>query len=904
MKLSYGLFVLSLTLPASPSEAFPSATRYRSSIRHEHKSALFMEVNNNKDNTKRTSSFFRSISPSKLLKPMSLGLLLSISTSVLHNQPAEASAPVMAVPIQEMPNPETMALNKVRDQINARERAEMEAYNRKARLVEQEHGEAARDEFEREYQAAKQAAADAKTEGLRVLRMELLSQGICPWVDPEGYRQVFLYKNGMDLATVPGTKYYGNQQFELRKDKRAFSVEKKANRDMIKLIVEDCRNKGLDVVEYFEQHQDRTAQILSYPRIIALQKLQAFQTNVELYGETEVPKVGTLSVLEQQAADPGRVERLEQEAARKVKDAEDKTKADARDKVNEEKASAKAAKELIKAKAKAAKEQLKAEKSAELQKSKDATKAATAAAAAGALAAAKAAGDVAAASVDPTMQAGFDAMSSPVSSEAVLEGVDIESEIFEADFVAPEVAAPTHKATKEAVDKKKLPIVPTTTFLMAVGGGAFVLSKSRQQAAADEEERQRQFKLIMGISEKEDKDKKKKFKKAAPPSFDLDDLDDDTPKPSSNAISPSLDDSDDIVNPFKRPSPSQPVAPATKPIVPAVPESIPDIPKKKKGGIRSMFTKKTGNTRESDLSVLVSPGAQAPELATLLAKLLSFGAPGRFPQVDRLPGAMPVEEFDLDEAKSLLVEECEAAGLSKEGGAEIFANVVNCMLIDIVDLASAALKEDAMVTFDAMNVVIDFMNHAASLYDAVAEDVIITPVTYGGTLAKPKLEQMYGSYAFSAMLKMEDGSMEDRIDLLRNVFDINEKKAEGIVMKATQKNMMEMMKNPERMEDLEKLMGGMLGQEGMAGLEGLMGGGGENGGEPNLEQLKEMLTQLKIMKDAGTIPPEELQTVRQQFKESFGSSIDEIVSQATNDKDAMTDGDRELLDLMKDILEV
>jgi hypothetical protein len=96
-------------------------------------------------------------------------------------------------------------------------------------------------------------------------------------------------------------------------------------------------------------------------------------------------------------------------------------------------------------------------------------------------------------------------------------------------------------------------------------------------------------------------------------------------------------------------------------------------------------------------------------------------------------------------------------------------------------------------------------------------------------------------------------------------------------------------------------MGGMMGGEGMEGLEGLLGG--DNGEGPNLEQLKEMLTQLKIMKDAGTIPPEELATVRQQFKEAFGSGIDEIVSQAATDKDAMSSADLELLDLMKEILE-
>jgi hypothetical protein len=175
--------------------------------------------------------------------------------------------------------------------------------------------------------------------------------------------------------------------------------------------------------------------------------------------------------------------------------------------------------------------------------------------------------------------------------------------------------------------------------------------------------------------------------------------------------------------------------------------------------------------------------------------------------------------------------------------------------------------------------------------------VKITPVTYGGTLGKGKLEQMYGIYAAQGFMKMEEG-IDDRVDLLRNVFSIPEKKAEGIIMKSTQKAMMKMLQSPEGMEEMQQMMGGM-GLEGMGDMAGMMGG--EEG--PNLEQLKETLTQLKTMKDSGAIPPEELATVRRQFKDAFGSSIDDIAKQAEEDPDAMSDADSELLQLVKEILE-
>jgi hypothetical protein len=98
--------------------------------------------------------------------------------------------------------------------------------------------------------------------------------------------------------------------------------------------------------------------------------------------------------------------------------------------------------------------------------------------------------------------------------------------------------------------------------------------------------------------------------------------------------------------------------------------------------------------------------------------------------------------------------------LTVEQSAEIFANFVNCMLIEIVDLVSTSLKEDDdKVTIDAINIVVDFMNHAASLYTSIAEGVTIKPVIYGGDLSKSKLEQMFSTYASSSMLNPGSLSM-------------------------------------------------------------------------------------------------------------------------------------------------
>jgi hypothetical protein len=85
---------------------------------------------------------------------------------------------------------------------------------------------------------------------------------------------------------------------------------------------------------------------------------------------------------------------------------------------------------------------------------------------------------------------------------------------------------------------------------------------------------------------------------------------------------------------------------------------------------------------------------------------------------------MPFDEFDLEKAKEMLIETRSHLDLSDEKSAEVFANVVNCMIIDIVDLASGALKAkeaDDKLAVDAINVVMEFCDHAASLFDAVAK---------------------------------------------------------------------------------------------------------------------------------------------------------------------------------------
>lgn len=764
-------------------------------------------------------------------------LTLASSALVATPQRAQASAPVMAMPKAEARDPLTDALEIHQRKMQAQAQTELRDYNAQARKIEATEGAAAREAFEVEYKANKEMEAQQRLDRIKKLKYDLLDQGICPFTDLEGQRRVFEAEKGIDPAKVPGTRFYVEKEFEEKRPQKSYAFLRQHNREMVKAMVEDMKNRGMDPLEYFEKHQDKTNSILDLPAAQAAVFAARYKENLQMYGQITPPKEGEMSAKEKMAlhgnnasTDKAEAKRLKAEAKAQVA----AEKAAAKQKANEEKAK-------VKAEAQAAKEAAK--------KEREAAKAAIAAAVA--------------AEVSQTVatEMATSAVTESMSSSPSLADTESAVEEVSSDHMAGVDVQSKPMNALEKKSSKRLPILPVSGVIVAVGGGGYALKLMRDKAAADEEERQRQFRLLMGGME-------------------------DSSRLSAPALEEVETDLSDITFEEER----------TKPIENV--EQVDTVPKKKKRlGVKSVFGKKK-NERETDINELVTGDAKAPVFAKLLAKILTYGAPGRFPGVVVLPGGMPMAEFDVDTACNMLTDAQESAGLSKEEAAEVFANVVNCMLIDIVDLASSSLKEkDGKLTVEAIGIVVDFMMHASSLYNAIAEGVVITPVTYGGDLPKGKLEQMFSAYAASGlsnMMSMEE-DFENRVALLQDVFQINEKKAEGLVMKAVQKQMMEALKSGKGLEGMEEMMKGMD----MDALTGMPGMGADEDISP--EQLKELLMQLKMMKDSGSLPADEMKAVKEQFKEVFGSSMDEVIKEAEREGDLGMQ-DKELLDLMKTVL--
>lgn len=761
---------------------------------------------------------------SKLKKKSAVAFLpfMMIASFVGMPQKAQASAPVMAMPKADVRDPATDAVENHQRKMQEKAQVELQEFNARARQIEASQGPKARAQFEADYKANQEKLAQERLDAIVKLKYDLLDQGICPFVDIEGQRQVIELEKGIDLGAVPGTHFNVEREYENRNPKKSFAIQKAANREVIKCMVQDMKNRDVDPVEYFKSHQDRTASILELPAAQAMTLVTKFKENLDLYGQISPPKEGEISAKERMAKGGS-----SKEEAKRIK-AEAKAKAAA------EKAAAKEEKARLKAEAKAAKAAAKEEKLA----------AKAAAAAAATAAAAASAASTAAESVESLV----DAVPQATDSTTTVESV-----------VAPEVDVPASDSEKVS---KKAPVGKAAGAVIAVAGGGYAFKVMQDKAAADEAERQQQFKLLMGgLGE------------------------DSTSAPALEEVETDLSD---LAFGEENGLDSEEIMPVET-----------RAPKKKKKRGLKMFGKKK-NSRETDIMVLVSEGAKAPDFAIVLAKVLTFGAPGRFPDILSLPGGMPMPEYDFEVASAMLTGAVVSAGITKEEAAEIFANVVNCMLIDIVDLASSSLKEkDSKVTVDAVGVVVEFMDHAASLFNSIAEGVTIAPVTYGGDLGKGKLEQMYSAYAMSGMsFTSLEADMEDKVALLRDVFHISENKANGLLMKGMQKKMMDMMKSGEGMEEMEEMLKEMGGLDGLGGMPGM---GGE---EPSPEQIKEMLLSLKELKDSGSIPDSELEEVKKQFTAAFGSSIDDIMKEANDNEAELSEEDKELMGLMKSILDL
>lgn len=776
------------------------------------------------------------------------------------------------------------ALKKAQALKKQRSLEEFDAFMAQANDVELSQGKAARSDYETQYQRNKAQLEAQKSWAILLLKRQLLDAGQDPHTDLDAERQAFLLEHNVDLEKISGTPQ--NERMIKNFRKRGKNVPTyKHQRYIIACQVSDLKARGIDPMEYFAQPENmqKTRSIYKMEDGVAERVAKQYENLMAEYGgrltpkkEGEVPFV--YPDITNSAADGDNADRMTSSSL-STGGKEDKAAAIAKRNAEKE--------ELRQSRAEA-KEKSKEDRMA-LANSAKAERAAAKEKKLAERAAAKVAASVG--SGKATVIVEEEAVTAATSVPEV-DSIGAADTASTSEIATTRTTTPTARSVVLSTIQSKATLKNIGTVVIGGGVSNYAFNYFRENNAGAQKERERQLKLILG---KEDEDEDEE---------DDDEDDDDFSPLMKNKVEPKQKPPPPSSKPtLEDPPNSTKATPAAA--VPTASSSPPPKPKKKLG----IFSKRNADARETDLNALIRPNSQAPEFAKLLAQILTFGAPGRFPKVITWSSTpMPMEKFDLDTAKSLITQSLEDAGLTNEDSAELFASVVNCMVIDIVDLASSTLKgkeKNDKVAVDAINVVMDFMDHAASLFDAVAKDVTIKPVTYGGNLRKKDLEHMFSIYAGSSMLSLDGtGSTQDRVDTLQLVFAISDKKAEGLM----QKHMMKMMMN--LMKDGGKGLEGMPGMEGMEEMMKAMGGGGGLPGMPGMdgdispEDLKQTLGTMKDMMDSGQVSQEELVEVRKQFKEMYGSDISELIKKASEDGsgEGMSDDERELLNVFNQLL--
>jgi len=180
--------------------------------------------------------------------------------------------------------------------------------------------------------------------------------------------------------------------------------------------------------------------------------------------------------------------------------------------------------------------------------------------------------------------------------------------------------------------------------------------------------------------------------------------------------------------------------------------------------------------RETDVGRLLAEDSKSSRFCSAVLEVLSV-APA---------------DADVDHQRALVAKEAKEAGLTGREAAELFANVVNCMIIEKIDAASVALSSNATAA-DALNGVLDFMGYSSSVFEPLLSSgkVIIRPITYEGTMERSELEDMYASFVVSSDAADEVG------DLLRSLFDITEERAEVLWKNRTMEHLVGAMRGDE-----------------------------------------------------------------------------------------------------------
>lgn len=313
-------------------------------------------------------------------KPVALALV-SVAVfgqkTVLRPPAAEASAPIVLRAAKKKDDPPMVqAATKAAELKKQRRIAEFDRFMEKCNDIEEKEGKKARDEYEAQYQADKDAEEAQKVIDLENLKRELLDEGQDPSTDLDAERKVWLFEHDIDLEKVPGTPH--NERMIKNFQSRGKNIPTYVSqRYIIKCQVADLKARGVDPMEHFAQKDvmEKTRALYKMDDKVAVKVATQYEGLMEQYGgrltppqEGEVPFVyqstDTVSNAATATAAVAATQSKSEATAAKAKAKEERVaaKAEATAKRASEKAQAKREKEAQKQARADAKAQAKAEK--------------------------------------------------------------------------------------------------------------------------------------------------------------------------------------------------------------------------------------------------------------------------------------------------------------------------------------------------------------------------------------------------------------------------------------------------------------------------------------------------------------------------------------------------------------
>lgn len=433
----------------------------------------------------------RAVATSSLQKSKQVALaLVSVAAfgqkTILRPPAAEASAPIVLRAAKKKDDPPMVqAAKKAEELKKQRSIEEFDRFMEKCNNIEVTEGKKARDEYEARYQSEKQAKEAQKVVDLEKLKRDLLDEGQDPSTDLDAERKVWLFEHDIDLEKIPGTPQ--NEQMIKNFQSRGKNTPTYASqRFIIKCQVADLKARGVDPMEHFSQPDvmEKTRAIYKMDDKLAGKVATQYEGLMDQYGgRLTPPKEGEVPFVYQS---PDKVSN----AAVKVIATVSKSKiATEKAKAKEERATAKA-----EAKAKRAAEKAQAKIEKEVQRK--------------ARADAKAQTRAEKLEKADAENASHEATDSEMAATAGMDfaataGVEA-STSFEADSsLSTSRQVSSTKDGKSVMDVVKSTANARNAATVIIAGGAAVYGYNyiRENSSGAQAERERQFKLIMGVSD-------------------------------------------------------------------------------------------------------------------------------------------------------------------------------------------------------------------------------------------------------------------------------------------------------------------------------------------------------------------------------------------------------------------